>query len=139
MDAQREGCPLSIYTLGEARWIPVRERRPATPRARRAAPLLGPGFRLEPYLLVAAVAEGLVLGAAAATEGENLSRQLELVALGVLENYRALDAVRAVQTDFDPNLFQGDSSFDITREISSYDDIRRRRRNLRGDETGDVR
>lgn len=138
MYAQREGGPLSIYTLGEARWIRA-GAVPSSAGARRAAPLPGPGFRLEPYLLVAAVAEGLVLGAAAAAEGENLSRQLELVALGVLENYRALYAVRAVQTDFDPNLFQGDGSFDITREISSYDDSRRRRRNLRGDGTGGVR
>ncbi len=95
--------------------------------------LLGPGLRLEPYLLVGAVAEGLVAGAATAAEGENLAREFELIAVDILEDHRTLDSVRAVQTDLDPGLFQGDSSFQFTRETFPFNDNRRHRRNLRGD------
>lgn len=82
---------------------------------------------------MAGVAEGLVLGAATAAEDENLIRQLKLVALSILKDHRALDSVRTIQTDFDPDLFQVDSSFRITRETFSFDDSRRRCRNLRRD------
>jgi hypothetical protein len=59
---------------------------------------------------VITVAEGLVLGAAAAAEGDDLARQLELVPVDILKNHRTLDAVGAVETDLDPDLFGHDSS-----------------------------
>jgi hypothetical protein len=81
---------------------------------------------------VGAIAKGLVAGAAAAAEDEIVTRELEPVAVGVREEHRTLDQVRAVETDLDASLSQGDISFQITHEIFSSDDNKRRGRNLRG-------
>jgi len=58
--------PFTIATLGTPSGIHPKVTRDGIFRRLK---LFGPGLRLEPHLLMAAVAEGLVVGAAAAAEG----------------------------------------------------------------------
>jgi hypothetical protein len=92
-------------------------------------------LRLEVDVAVAAVAEGLVLGATAAAESDDLAGKFELVTFGVLDDHGTLDTVRAVDTDLDSDLFRHDGSFPERFSDSSPAMIANsRRRNSRRDD-----
>jgi hypothetical protein len=60
---------------------------------------------LEPDTVVGTIAKGLVAGVAAATETEGFSsREIKLIALGILENDLPREAVRTIVGTDDGNL-----------------------------------